>query len=181
MYAHRNASLRRADSLKSIVDRDLPRQFRVELTESRSTLKLMVFSQHGEEAIPNTPCLYEVGKPYRQKTPSTKGLRMAVPIIAPPADHITGMTINSETLAKSRLKKYLERERDLMFADGLPSGPLFCKGGKAVLQADNTVEVSESIIIQSQDLWEVALGIGKEKRLRVINWILGVGSFQFCD
>ena len=183
VYAYRNASLRRADSLKCTVDHDLPRQFRVELTESRSILKLMVSSQHGDEAsqmIPNSPCLYEVGKPYRPKTRSTKGLEMAVPIVAPPADHITGMSINSETLAKLRLKRYLEREWDLTLADGLPSDPLFYQGRKAGHQAftDNTSEVS---VMQSRDLWEVALGIGKEKRLSVIDWILGVGSFRFRD
>ncbi len=150
MYAHRNASARRADSLKSTVDRDSPRQFRVELTESKS----MVFFQRGGDAP------------------------LTVPIVAPPADHVIGISINSETLAKSRLKKYLKREQDLRLADGLLSDPLLCHGRKAGHHALIGLGDSESISMRSQDMWEIALGIGKERRLRVIDWILGVGSFS---
>ena len=107
---------------------------------------------------------------------SARPLIDPVPIIAPPHDHVPRLPLSSETLAKIRLGKFLEREGRGREKDGLP-----VSGWERsfVSWADSDEEDVEDIKENREDLieWEVALGIGQHTREEVIDWILDVRLF----
>ncbi|KAF8968464.1 hypothetical protein BDZ97DRAFT_351854 [Flammula alnicola] len=101
-----------------------------------------------------------------------------VPIIAPPKDHAPKLPLSTETLAKVRLSRYLEREARGREMDGLPTG--ICKRPPAWMVRE-TIEDGWSYV-DDEDTWEddtmieweVILGIGRKRREAVVSWLLDV-------
>lgn len=147
--------MRRADDLKSISELETP-FVRVECSLSSNCSSHLV-CQTLSHVAPTSP-------PHK-KSLSEKVLFEPVPIIAPPADYVVGLPISLEILAKRRLQRFLERETDqrAQDLDGLPT--------------------DDPTRVDSYFEWEKILGMGKERRLNAINWILDVCPFQFimCD
>jgi hypothetical protein len=100
-----------------------------------------------------------------------------VPIIAPPADYVVDLPISPEILAKRRLQRFLERETNQRALDGLLTES-FCSESVNRLPLDDLL-TDDPTTVDSHLEWEKILGMGKERRLNAINWILDVCLFQF--
>lgn len=77
-----------------------------------------------------------------------------VPIIAPPADYVAPLPLSRDASAKVRIQHLIDRERKTRRDDGL----------------GNTDRMTRSC-------WEQLLGIGRDSRRSVINWLLEVPLF----
>jgi hypothetical protein len=119
--------------------------------------------------------------PHHQKSLSAKVLFEPVPIIAPPADYVVDLPVSLEVLAKRRLQRFLERETDQRALDGLLTES-FCSANVNRLPLDG-LPTDDPTTVDGRFEWEKILGMGKERRLNAINWILDVCPFQFimCD
>ncbi|KAM6499958.1 hypothetical protein JOM56_005466, partial [Amanita muscaria] len=82
-------------------------------------------------------------------------LAYGVPIIAPPLDHVGALPINMETVAKTRIHRFLEKEFVTREADGL---------GIPYRQ----------VLLPQSGTWEDLLAIGQSYREDVIDWLLHV-------
>ncbi|KAF8797634.1 hypothetical protein BYT27DRAFT_7237189 [Phlegmacium glaucopus] len=161
LFASRTASLRRADSLKSVQafgDGKTPTQAGCVPT------------------VPATPVLAP-RKSRRKAVASPRPLRHPVPIIAPPLDYVPKLPLSAETLAKIRLGKFLEREGRGREKDGLPvSGWERPPSGVVGSDDDGSDDDEEEFGAREDEMieWELALGIGQRAREEVIDWILDV-------
>ena len=143
-FASKPASVRRAASLKFDYEFD-----------ARSELYC------DQELVPTEPATPVAGtSPCSERS----FLAYGVPIIAPPPDHVASLPVSSETLAKIRLQRFLEKELSLRQEDG--SGiPDVCRQ-----DADQNLGLSQ------KDLWEELLTIGQVLREDVVDWLLNVGD-----
>ena len=177
IFASRTASFRRADSLKSVqaVDdgkvciphlslRGCCNDYDYDLTHTQGGCV---------PTVPATP-VPAPPKARRKAAATATPLIDPVPIIAPPHDYVPRLPLSSETLAKIRLGKFLEREGRGREKDGLPVSGWECP---STSRADSDEEDSKE---DREDLieWEAALGIGQHTREEVIDWILDVRLFS---
>ncbi|KAH9475050.1 hypothetical protein JR316_0012153 [Psilocybe cubensis] len=154
IYARRTASLRRAESLKS-VDSD------------------------GRQA-PLVPTVPATPIPAKRHTAAT----LPVPIIAPPSEHVAKLPMSSETFAKIRLERLLQRETEGRMADGLLPGisirPPPCmiqnRGECSPLDDDSKLSIEDDIRFD----WEVAIGLGSKRRKTIVAWLLKVYHSKFA-
>jgi hypothetical protein len=100
-----------------------------------------------------------------------------VPIIAPPHDYVPRLPLSSETLAKIRLGKFLEREGRGREKDGLPVSSWECSFA-SLAESDEEDEEDSKENREDSIEWEVALGIGQHAREEIIDWILDVCLFS---
>jgi len=182
-FASRTASLRRADSLKSVQtfgDGEACIN-KISLLGSRNDYALFKTPIQAGciPTVPATPILTPPQEARRKAAASPRPLRNPVPIIAPPLDHVPKLPLSSETLAKIRLGKFLEREgrgreKDRLEVRGWERPPSW------VGSDDDDDE--EEFGVQGEKLidWEMALGIGKCAREEVIDWILDV-RLSYCS
>ena len=175
IFASRTASFRRADSLKSVQGVDDEKACILSLRCCRNDYDYdLLPTQEGcVPTVPATP-VPAAHKSRGKAAASARPLMDPVPIIAPPHDYVPRLPLSSETLAKIRLGKFLEREGRGREKDGLPVS------GSFVCWADSDSEDSEDSKEDPEDLieWEVALGIGQHAREEVIDWILDVCLFS---
>ena len=180
IFASRTASFRRADSLKS-----------VEGVDDDGKACILHLSHHGcgndydydvthiqggcVPTVPATPV--PLPKSRGKAAASARPFMDPVPIIAPPHDYVPRLPLSSETLAKIRLGKFLEREGRGREKDGLPISGWGCS---LTSWAESDEEDEEDCKEDQEDLieWEVALGIGQHAREEIINWILDVHLFS---
>ena len=73
-----------------------------------------------------------------------------------------------------RVKKFLERELDQRSVEGLSTG-FFNPGTSTSSSADFLED------FRGSSFWDDALGIGRDARLRAINWLLNVCCLQSDD
>lgn len=95
-----------------------------------------------------------------------------MPIIAPPENYVGGLAVSAESLAIMRVRMFVERELDQRAADGF-SARLFYPGTNtkdSMIDADSPIDLDAN----KCSIWESALGIGRARRLGVINWLLNV-------
>jgi len=101
-----------------------------------------------------------------------KAIPYPVPVIAPPENLVVGLPVSAESLAIMRVRKFLERELDQRAVEGL-SPDLFYAGANAmILKVD--VDPLGAHRTKKCSFWEISLGIGRERRLKAINWLLSV-------
>lgn len=109
---------------------------------------------------------------------SAQVLTNNVPIIAPPEGYVGKFPQSAETLAKMRLKRYLEREASGRQTDGLPPGiclrpPLWMV--KAAIDEGIPLVHDENMWVDDVVVeWEVVLGVGRKRRQAAIKWLLDV-------
>ena len=179
IFASRTASFRRADSLKSVEGVDdgkaciLHLSHRVCRNDNDNDYDLTNTQGGCVPTVPATPVpqLKARGK----AAASARPFMDPVPIIAPPHDYVPRLPLSSETLAKIRLGKFLEREGRGREKDGLPVSSWGC----SITSCAESDEDEEECEEDRDDLieWEVALGIGQHAREEVIDWILDVRLF----
>ncbi|KAJ6606177.1 hypothetical protein DFH09DRAFT_1386790, partial [Mycena vulgaris] len=109
--------------------------------------------------VPNTPCPTKVGRVISEV--SSRALPFAVPVIAPPPDHVARLPLSKEACAKIRIGNFLLREGHSRAADKLDELSL---GG------DDVGNTSESERLK----WEHILGVGPELRAEAVEWLLEV-------
>ncbi len=153
-FASKPASVRRAASLK----------FDYEFG-ARSEL-----SYCDEELVPTEPTTPVAGtSPCSERS----FLAYGVPIIAPPPDHVASLPVSSETVAKIRLQRLLEREFSLRHEDGL-GVPDVCRQ-EVDLAATRQRDRNQNLGFTQKDLWEELLTVGQVLREDVVDWLLNVG------
>jgi hypothetical protein len=108
----------------------------------------------------------------RRRRAKEKVLPHPVPIIAPPENHVVGSPVSAEGLAVLRVKKFLERELDQRAVEGR-TADFFHAGTNAINMTIDADSPGAHRTIRCS-FWEDALGIGKQRRLKVINWLLNV-------
>jgi len=101
-----------------------------------------------------------------------KALPYPVPIVAPPENHVVGPPISAESLAVIRIRKFLERELDQRAAEGLSPDLLYA--GTNSMSSLVDVGPLGAHRRKTCSIWEGVLGIGKERRLKAIHWLLSV-------
>ena len=178
IFASRTASLRRADSLKSVGDRKACVVLYFSLLGGRNDYDVSKTPTQGGcvPTVPATP-IPAPRKARRKTAASARPLRDPVPIIAPPHDYIPKLPLSAETLAKIRLGKFLDREGRGREKDGLPMSGWDCPPVSWSVDSDS--EDEEQFGVQENLIeWEVALGIGQRARQEVIDWILDVRLFS---
>ena len=109
-------------------------------------------------------------------------MRGPVPIIAPPIDYVPKLPPTPETLAKIRLRRYLEREVEGRELDGLPidiAHNLPSSRMRNFVDEDEFHHISESEFDDLATEWEAILGLGKKRRESVVNWLLDVPISYF--
>jgi hypothetical protein len=150
-YASKPASLRRAASLKSDYEYSL-----------RSCSP---YSDQG--LVPTEACT---------PIPSNHGSfsKYGVPIIAPPPDHVASLPISMETLAKIRIRRFLEKETASREADGLGIPDIYRLEGDSLLF--RKVKSGKTNDFAQKDLWEKLLTIGR-LREDAIDWLLTVSDW----
>ncbi|KAJ3507532.1 hypothetical protein NLJ89_g6247 [Agrocybe chaxingu] len=160
IYAQRSASLRRAESLKSVFD------------DGRHTI-----SAEEVPTVPTTPVVEKTKRsPEQHAAPSHQVLLLPVPIIAPPEDHVASLPLSPETLAKVRLRKFLEKEEAQRRGEDLPCGESAHPPGW-MLEDLIDLELCEAEVDGRDEVsyeWERVLGLGQGMREEVIAWILEV-------
>ena len=111
-----------------------------------------------------------------------------VPIIAPPKDHMPRLPLSEEVNAKMRLERLLEKERRAREVDGLEGIALGAGMGRNMKgegdrasgdcgdedTSDDGDNNRDGDVLRTPDNWEVVLGVGKDLRREVIQWILEV-------
>ncbi|KAF8621437.1 hypothetical protein AX15_007795 [Amanita polypyramis BW_CC] len=152
-FASKPASFRRAASLKSA------NEF---ATRSAS------FDGVGDELVPTEPTT-----PVPSNLNSEQSFFMyGVPIIAPPPDHVASFPVSEETLAKIRLRRFLEREFTSRQADGL-GVPDVCRqeADLVIVRQRDHSGISGS---GQKNLWEEFLTVGQHLREDIVDWLLNV-------
>lgn len=104
----------------------------------------------------------------RRGSARRKVLCHPVPVIAPPIDYAGGLSVSPESLAITRLKRFLERESDQRSVEGFSADLLYSGTG------DVSMIDSPALAADTCAFWEGALGIGGETRLKVVEWLLKV-------
>ncbi|KIM43949.1 hypothetical protein M413DRAFT_25456 [Hebeloma cylindrosporum] len=154
IYARRTASFRRADSLNTVIEES----------------KILSSPSVCVPTVPATPVPVKKG-----------GLPNPVPIIAPPLDYVPKLPPTPETLAKIRLRRYLERETEGRESDGLP---LEISHNRLSSKENNFVDEGEFRRVAERGFddpvteWEALLGLGRKRRESVVNWLLDVTSLR---
>ncbi|KAJ7611702.1 hypothetical protein FB45DRAFT_314686 [Roridomyces roridus] len=103
-----------------------------------------------------------------------------VPIIAPPPNHVARRPLTSEESAKIRISRLLVREARLRAAEKLKvfADDITLSVENAIREVDMEMEEIESDEEWRRELerlkWEVALGLGPELRVEVVEWLLEV-------
>ncbi|KDR71613.1 hypothetical protein GALMADRAFT_143867 [Galerina marginata CBS 339.88] len=162
IYARRTASLRRADSLKSVAD---------------SKIQASVGAvAEWPPTVPTTP-IPSIPLAARRKLEAQKVIKSPIPIIAPPLNHVAALPLDPERLAKRRLACFLDREADGREMDGLSSGiggrpPSWMLETMSVPLSDENDESSLQDEIRYE--WEAVMGIGSKTRKAVVSWLLEV-------
>jgi hypothetical protein len=189
IYAHRTASLRRADSLRSAPD---------DRVSPAAIFRRYVYEPHyfqspaANDWVPTVPATpvpatpKQKGKPFSNTSEFSNVLMDPVPIIAPPEDHVAKLPLSPETLAKIRLTRYLEREasgRDGILLGLCQRSPQWT--GRCSTSYDWPLLPDKSTFEgHAISEWEKSLGIGRKRRETAINWLLDV-RFQsllfFCS
>ncbi|KAF9527481.1 hypothetical protein CPB83DRAFT_398001 [Crepidotus variabilis] len=150
-YAQRSATLRRADSLKSMVDIDSPNK----LADT--------------PIVSAAPHLAKLGQ-VKVLDPK-KALPNPVPIIAPPIGYEPGLPLSEEICSRLRVNRFLERDSRRRQLDG------FLQSFTPVDRTVQEVGAGSSLGEFARDaraVWEDRLGLGSVRRLNAINWILDV-------
>lgn len=113
--------------------------------------------------------------PARSSETIASALIVPVPIIAPPVDHIASLPLSPETLAKVRLTKFLDREKEQRRRDGLIADISAHPPGWIPETHEDNCDDNQNLNDDSAaSEWEADLRIGKLRRLGAINWILDV-------
>ena len=154
-FALKPASLRRAASLKSDYE-----------FATRSAVEDV-----NQELVPTEPAT-----PVSGSSPCSERsfLAYGVAIIAPPPDHVASLPISTETMAKIRLQRFLERESSSRQYDGL--GVPDVRRQEADLIATRQRDRNQHPETTQKDLWEDLLTIGQVLREDVVDWLLNVGD-----
>ena len=154
-FASKPASFRRAASLKSDYE-----------FATRSAL-----ANVNRELVPTEPVT-----PVSGPSPCSERSFVAygVPIIAPPPDHVASLPMSIETMAKVRLKRFLERESSSRQYDGL--GVPDVRRQEADLVATRQRDRYQHLGATQKGLWEDLLTIGQVLREDVVDWLLDVGG-----
>lgn len=119
------------------------------------------------QALTANPAL-KLEVPLRRGSARGKALFQPVPVIEPPKDYVGGSPISPESLAITRVKRFLQRELDQRSVEGFPADHLH-PGISSVSMID-----SPALGATTCAFWEGALGIGGETRLKVVKWFLNV-------
>jgi hypothetical protein len=176
-FASRTASLRRADSLKSVQAVDDEKACILHLSLLGCRNYDLTHIQGG--FVPTVPATPVPAPPKARKKAgaSARPLMDPVPIIAPPHDYVPRLPLSAETLAKIRLGKFLEREGRGREKDGLPVSGWDCPFVSCLVDSDEEDDNNEDR--ENLIEWEAALGIGQRAREEVIDWILDVRLFSW--
>ncbi|KAF8874399.1 hypothetical protein CPB84DRAFT_579837 [Gymnopilus junonius] len=176
IYAHRTASLRRAESLR--VPEGPGRKVRYVFALYKPSKHLLQTNVKLVPTVPASPAP-QLGGPRHghRKNSSHKVLLSPVPIIAPPLNHAAKLPLSIESLAKRRLISFLWREAGTRDWDGLPSG--ICQGPPnerlSAMVGDTTCDDEEDDYEQQVKFeWEAVLGLEAKTREAVIAWLLKV-------
>ncbi|CAA7264492.1 unnamed protein product [Cyclocybe aegerita] len=160
IYAQRSASLRRAESLKSVYD------------DGRQ-----MTSAEEVPTVPATPVVEKTAQsPERHASSTHNALLPPVPIIAPPEGHVASLPLSPETLAKVRLRKFLEKEEAQRRREDLPCGES-AHPPEWMLEDLIDLELCEDEADGRDEIsleWERVLGVGQGMREEVIAWIIEV-------
>ncbi|KAF4621993.1 hypothetical protein D9613_009504 [Agrocybe pediades] len=153
IYARKTASLRRKESLKSVVDDENPSPL--------ATIHECI------PTVPNSPAsLALVTIPV-----VVKAIPHPVPLIAPPLDHVAKLPMSNEAVAKLGLRALLEREASGREEDGFLSG--ICERPPSWMLRERDLDEEDEVPEDSIKYdWESVMGVGRKKREAVIDWIL---------
>ncbi|KAF5319386.1 hypothetical protein D9619_008485 [Psilocybe cf. subviscida] len=162
IYAHRTASLRRAQSLRS-AHIDTPKKTNI-CVETVPATPAPSTSDHKNGAhgsrIPN-------------KEENKCAIETHVPIIAPPPGHMATFSLTAEQLAKQRLFALLDRECDGRERDSLYLR--ICRGPRCDSLPNtrcNAHPCLESSRVHLASEWEAVLGLGRQDREEAVEWLL---------
>ncbi|KAF9456914.1 hypothetical protein BDZ94DRAFT_1326634 [Collybia nuda] len=136
--------------------------------------------------VPTAPCTPQEGSPIvdnsltRQRFCREQKVKYPFPAVFPPIDYIPRLPISTETSAKVRLQRLIEREKEGRQQDGLWAVNL---GREPPNTTNNdfgsTEEVTDGETDEEEDsnsgsIWDSVLGIGEVLRDDVVDWILNV-------